>query len=171
MWPLLQGKLCSPGKGCRLPQHRDRCWAKQGGQYVGPLARSGSGPSARRDPGAILRRLWHGTRPHICKGVPDSPTPESTSPNNKYCTLILVEIGFCIDFGFDIKKNEEYSPLLVALKKYWDGWSSSPSPLAKRELHSPRPTEAHRRLHYRPPPRGARKSQQGHHRPRHGPQR
>jgi len=38
------------------------------------------------------------------------------------CTLIIVEIGFCRDLGFDVKcdeKTEKYSPLIAALIKYW----------------------------------------------------
>jgi hypothetical protein len=40
----------------------------------------------------------------------------------KQCTLVIVEIGFYRDLGCDIqleKKNEKYSPLLAALRRYW----------------------------------------------------
>jgi hypothetical protein len=66
----------------------------------------------------------HGTAPDLiyAKGVPDTPSPDPTSFNRKQCTLILVEIGFCRDLGYDIKfdeKTEKYSPLIADLRKYW----------------------------------------------------
>ncbi len=49
-------------------------------------------------------------------------SPNPISFNKKQCTLILVEIGFCRDLGYDIhfdKKTEKYSPLIAALRNYW----------------------------------------------------
>jgi hypothetical protein len=66
----------------------------------------------------------HGTSPDLIYaiGVPDTPSPDLTSFERKQCTLIIVEIGFCRDLGCDIKfdkKTEKYSPLIVALRRYW----------------------------------------------------
>ena len=41
--------------------------------------------------------------------------------DKKQCTLIIVEIGFCMDLGCDIKlekNNEKYSPLMAAIRRY-----------------------------------------------------
>jgi hypothetical protein len=67
----------------------------------------------------------HGTTPNLiyARGFPDAPSPHPTSYDKKHCTLIIVKIGFCIDLGCDIKfekKNEKYSPLLAALRRYWE---------------------------------------------------
>jgi hypothetical protein len=66
----------------------------------------------------------HGTTPDLiyARGVPNTPSPYPTSIDKKKCTLIIVEIGFCMDLGCDItfeKKDEKYIPLLAALKRYW----------------------------------------------------
>ncbi len=56
------------------------------------------------------------------RGVPNTPSPDPTFFNIIQCTLIIVEIGFCIDLGCDVKcdeKTEKYNPLIAALKKYW----------------------------------------------------
>jgi len=68
----------------------------------------------------------HGAAPDLiyARGVPDTPTPDTTSFDKKQCTLIIVEIGLCRDLGCDVKfdkKTEKYSPLVAALIRYW-GW-------------------------------------------------
>ena len=67
----------------------------------------------------------HGTTPTLiyARGVPDAPSPDPTSFDKKPCTLIIVKIGLCRDLGYDIKfekKNEKYSPLMAALRRYWE---------------------------------------------------
>ncbi len=55
------------------------------------------------------------------RGAPDLPSPDPTSFNKTQCTLIFVEIGFCIDFGCGnkiAKKTENIlAPLIAALTK------------------------------------------------------
>jgi hypothetical protein len=70
-----------------------------------------------------LFQAGHGTTPHLiyARGVPNSPSPYSTSFDRKQCTLNIVEIGVCKDLGCDIEienKTEKYSPLIVPLVKY-----------------------------------------------------
>ena len=72
----------------------------------------------------MLFDAGHGTTPDLvyARGVPNTPSPDPTSFDKKQCTLIIVEIGFCRDLGCDVKfdkKTENYSPLIVALKRYW----------------------------------------------------
>jgi hypothetical protein len=65
---------------------------------------------------------FHGSDLIYARGVPDSPSPDPTSFNNKLCTIIIVEIGLCRDLGCKDKlaaKTKKYSPLVAALKKYW----------------------------------------------------
>ena len=66
----------------------------------------------------------HDTTPDLiyARGIPDTPSPDPTSFDRKQCTLIIDEIGFCRDLGFDVKfdkKTEKYSPLIAALRRYW----------------------------------------------------
>ena len=72
----------------------------------------------------ILYEAGHGTAPDLiyARGVPDSPSPNPASFDRKYCTLIIIEIGFCRDFGCVVKldeKTSKYAPLLAALRRYW----------------------------------------------------
>jgi hypothetical protein len=57
----------------------------------------------------------HGTTPDLiyAKGVPDFPSLDPTSLKKNQCTLFLIEIVFCGDFGCDNKiaeKTEKYPP-------------------------------------------------------------
>jgi len=66
----------------------------------------------------------HGTAPDLiyARGVQDTPSSDPTSFDRKQFTLIIVEIGFCRDIGFDDKfdkKTEKYSPLVATLRRYW----------------------------------------------------
>ncbi len=66
----------------------------------------------------------HGTAPDLiyARGVPHTPSPDPTSFDKNQCTLIIVEIGFCIDLVCEDKfneKNTKYSPLMAALRGYW----------------------------------------------------
>jgi len=75
-----------------------------------------------RDPNVVRSRTWHSTGPHIRKRGPRHSLPRPDLFYRKQCTLIIVEIGFCKDLGCDVKfdkKTEKYSPLIVALRKYW----------------------------------------------------
>ena len=72
----------------------------------------------------MLFEAGHDTSPDLiyARGASDTPSPDPTSFNKMQCTLILVEIGFCGDLGYDTKfdkKTEKYSPLIAALRKYW----------------------------------------------------
>jgi hypothetical protein len=92
----------------------------------------------------LLFEAGHGTTPDLiyARGVPDTPSPDPTSFDKKQCTLIIVEIGFCIDLGCEDKfeeKNTKYSPLIAALRSFGGGWSSSHSLSATRVPHSPEP--------------------------------
>jgi hypothetical protein len=70
-----------------------------------------------------LFQAKHGTVPDLiyARGVPDAPSPDPSSFDKKLCTLIIVEISFCRDFGCAIKiekKIEKYSPLNAALRRH-----------------------------------------------------
>jgi hypothetical protein len=72
----------------------------------------------------MLYEVGHCTAPDLiyARGVPNTPSPDPTSFDRRQCTLILVEIGLCMDLNCDIKhakKTEKYSPLIAALNKYW----------------------------------------------------
>ena len=72
----------------------------------------------------MLFAAGHGTAPDLiyARGVPDSPSPDPTTFDRKQCTLIIIEIGFCRDFGCVEKleeKTSKYAPLLEALRRYW----------------------------------------------------
>jgi ribonuclease HI len=71
-----------------------------------------------------LFEAGHGTAPDLiyARGVPDSPHPDPSAFDRKQCTLIIIEIGFCRDFGCVEKleeKTSKYAPLLAALRTYW----------------------------------------------------
>jgi hypothetical protein len=66
----------------------------------------------------------HGTAPVLiyATGVPDTPAPDRSTFARKKCNLILIEIGFCRDFGYHIKLHEKtikYAPLVTALQAVW----------------------------------------------------
>ena len=70
-----------------------------------------------------LYSAGHGTVPSLiyARGVPDSPQPDPSSFNKKFCTLIVIEIGFCRDLGCNTKleaKTKKNSPLIADLKRY-----------------------------------------------------
>jgi hypothetical protein len=72
----------------------------------------------------MLFEAGHGTAPGLIysRGVRDSPSPDLTSLDKKQCTLIIIEIGFCREFGCVEKleeKTSKYAPLLAALGRYW----------------------------------------------------
>jgi hypothetical protein len=72
----------------------------------------------------MLFEAGHGTAPDLiyARGVPDSPDPNPNTFDRKQCTLIIIEIGFCRDFGCVEKleeKSSKYAPLLAALRRYW----------------------------------------------------
>ena len=72
----------------------------------------------------MLFEAGHGTSSDLiyARGVPDSPSPDPTAFDKKQCTLIIIEIGFCKDFGCVEKleeKTSNYAPLLAALRRYW----------------------------------------------------
>jgi hypothetical protein len=67
----------------------------------------------------------HGTAPDLvhAKGVPDTAAPDPTTFDRKKCNLMLIEIGFCMDFKCHKKLQEKtgkYAPLDAALKTIWD---------------------------------------------------
>ena len=57
----------------------------------------------------------HGIAPDLiyARGVPDFPSLDSTSFNKTQCTLILIEIGFCRDFGCDNKFEKNITRSVV----------------------------------------------------------
>jgi hypothetical protein len=60
-------------------------------------------------------------RTSFMQGVPDSPSPDPTSFNKTQFILILVEIGFCKDFGCNnkiVNKTKKILPIIAAFKKY-----------------------------------------------------
>ena len=57
------------------------------------------------------------------RGVPDTPLPDPSTFNRRKCNLILVEVGFCRDFGCHTMHQEEtakYALLVTALKAVWE---------------------------------------------------
>ena len=119
----------------------------------------------------------HGTTPDLIYGrcVTNTPSPESTSFDKQHYTLIIVEIGFCRDLGCDVKldkKTEKYSPLIVALRRYWGRVEFTAFPIGHAgTILTTGPRPPHRRLLHRPTDRVEITSQQGRLQPRHGPQR
>jgi hypothetical protein len=68
-----------------------------------------------------LFRAGHDTNPDLiyARGVPDTPSPDLSTLDRKKCNLILVEVGFCQDFGCYKRLQEttaKYAPLVNALK-------------------------------------------------------
>jgi hypothetical protein len=68
-----------------------------------------------------LFRAGHGTAPDLiyAGGVPNTPSPEPITFDRKKCNLILIEIGFCQDFGCQKRlqeKTDKYTLLVTALK-------------------------------------------------------
>jgi len=83
----------------------------------------GLGPPTCKDLNVVRSRTWHGTAPHLRKKGPKHSLSRPDLLQQIQYTLILVEIGFYMDLGCDIKfdkKTEKYSPLLTALGKYWE---------------------------------------------------
>ena len=113
-----------------------------------------------------LFQAGHGTAPDLiyARGVLNSPFLDPTSFNKKQCTLIIVEIGFCMDLGCDImiEKNREILPPHCVPQKtlgtggvhYLSHW-----PRGYHVHQDPRPP--HRRLLHRPTKRGEITGQQG----------
>jgi hypothetical protein len=55
-------------------------------------------------------------------GVPDIPTPDPSAFDRKHCNLIIIEVGFCQDFGRYKRlqeKTAKYAPLVTALNAVW----------------------------------------------------
>ena len=72
----------------------------------------------------MLFEAGHRTTPDLiyARGVSDTPSPDPTSFDRNQCTLIVIEIGFCRDLGYDVKldkKTDKSSPLITALRKCW----------------------------------------------------
>ncbi len=66
----------------------------------------------------------HGTTPDIiyARGVPDTSSPDPSIFDRKKCNLILIEVGFCRDFGCHTRLQEKIvkcAPLVKALKELW----------------------------------------------------
>ena len=63
----------------------------------------------------------HGTAPDLiyARGVPDTPSPDPNIFDRMKCNLILVEVGFCRDFGCNTQHQEKtakYAPVVTTLK-------------------------------------------------------
>jgi hypothetical protein len=76
-----------------------------------------------RDPGCHYRK-GHGTAPDLiyARGVPDTPSPDPSTFERQKRNLILIEVGFCRDFGCHDtiqEKTAKYAPLITALKNVW----------------------------------------------------
>ncbi len=72
-----------------------------------------------------LFRAGHGTAPDLiyAKRIPDTPSPDPNIFNRKKCNLILIEVGFCRDFGCHTKiqkKTTKYAPLVTFLKAVYE---------------------------------------------------
>ncbi len=70
----------------------------------------------------MLFEAGHGTAPDLiyARGGPDSPDLDPNAFDRKQCSLIIIEVGFCRDFGCVEKLEEKaskYAPLLAALKR------------------------------------------------------
>jgi ribonuclease HI len=113
-----------------VAQHRRHVDVSQDPRYTDGDQECTSAPS--RIPAWILPlqvqdslfAAGHGTAPDLiyARGVPDSPAPDTTTFNRKKCNLILLEVGFCQDFGCDKRRREKtdkYAPLVHALQAVW----------------------------------------------------
>jgi hypothetical protein len=74
----------------------------------------------------VLFQEGHGTAPNLiyARGVPESPSLYPTSFDMTQCTLVIVEVGFCMHLGCDIeieKKTENYSPLIASIGRHLAG--------------------------------------------------
>ncbi len=66
----------------------------------------------------------HGTAPDLiyARGVPDTPSPDPSTIDRKKYNFILIEVGFCQDFGCHKRlqqKTAKYAPLVTALNAVW----------------------------------------------------
>ncbi len=79
--------------------------------------------STTRDPGApILEWSRNGPRPHLRLGGTGHPNAGIDHLDRKKCNLILIEVGFCRDFGCHAmlqEKTAKSAPLVTALKALW----------------------------------------------------
>ena len=71
-----------------------------------------------------MRAAGAGVAPDIiyARGVPADPSPEIDSFNRKESSLLLFEVGFCMDLGYHKKREEKtdkYNPLLTTLRRDW----------------------------------------------------
>ena len=67
----------------------------------------------------------HGTAPDLiyARGVPDTPAPDKNTFEKKQRILIIIEIGFCQNFGCHKRlqeKTTKYAPLVAALEAMWE---------------------------------------------------
>jgi len=65
----------------------------------------------------------HGTALGLgyAKGESDNRSADPSTFDKKECALILIEIGFCRNFGYKqmiVKKTKKCPPLIAALKTY-----------------------------------------------------
>ena len=70
----------------------------------------------------IQERTRNGPRPHLRQAVPDTAAPDPTTFGRKKCNLVLIEVGFCRDFGCHSKlqdKIAKYAPLVASLQALW----------------------------------------------------
>jgi len=68
-----------------------------------------------------LYKAGHGTAPDLiyARGIPDTPSPDPGAFDRKRCNLILIEVGFCRNFGCHYKlqeKTNKYAPLVESLQ-------------------------------------------------------
>ena len=106
------------------------------GSYPHP----GMGPIPR-DPGfPIWGGTWNGFRSHLRQRSPGHPLTGPSTFDRMKCNLILVEAGFCRDFGCHTRHKEKtakYAPIVTAFKAVWGRWNLWPSPSATLAPPSP----------------------------------
>ena len=58
-----------------------------------------------------LFRARHGTTPYLiyAREVPDTPSPDPSTFDRKKCNLVIIEIGYCQDFGCQKRRQEKTS--------------------------------------------------------------
>jgi len=89
-------------------------------QWPRPVSRTGYYPTSETQETLFLG--GYGTAPDriYARGVSNTPSPDPNTFDRKKCSLILIEVGFCNDFGCHKRlqeKTTKYVPLVTPVKE------------------------------------------------------